>query len=87
LPKPDLEIFLTCAQHFDTTPVDCVGFEDSQAGIKAIKAAGMFAVGIHVRGSIIQTLQYPIRGSLMCKKSCKLEVIHILNSTKTQEMK
>jgi beta-phosphoglucomutase-like phosphatase (HAD superfamily) len=24
----------------------CVGVEDSQAGIKAIKAAGMYAVGI-----------------------------------------
>lgn len=52
-PKPDPEIFLTCAQHLGAAPADCVGFEDSQAGIEAIKAAGMFAVGIHVKVSTV----------------------------------
>ena len=46
--KPDPEVFLDCAAALGVHPADCVGFEDAQAGIEAIKAAGMTAVGIHV---------------------------------------
>ena len=46
--KPDPEVFLTCAGALGVTPENCVGFEDAQAGIEALHAAGMFAVGIAV---------------------------------------
>lgn len=44
--KPDPEIFLTAAKLLQVDPVKCIGIEDAVAGIEAIKAAGMFAVGI-----------------------------------------
>jgi len=46
--KPDPEVFLDCAKNLGVAPKDCVGFEDAQAGIEAIHAAGMFSVGINV---------------------------------------
>ena len=46
--KPDPEIFLTCAEQLGIDPVDCIGLEDSQAGIEGILSAGMYAVGINV---------------------------------------
>ena len=46
--NPDPEIFLICAQALGPRPEECIGFEDAQAGIEAIHAAGMKAVGIHV---------------------------------------
>ena len=47
-PKPDPEIFLTCAEALGFAPDECIGIEDAQAGIESIKAAGMLAVGINV---------------------------------------
>lgn len=44
--KPDPEIFLTAAAHLGLAPRDCLGVEDSIAGLRAIKSAGMFALGI-----------------------------------------
>ncbi|WP_133127802.1 beta-phosphoglucomutase [Legionella nagasakiensis] len=44
--KPHPEIFLTVAESLNVPANLCVGVEDAQSGIKAIKAAGMFAVGI-----------------------------------------
>ncbi len=46
--KPDPEIFNVCADALGVSPTDCIGIEDSQAGIEAIKSAGMTAVGINV---------------------------------------
>ena len=46
--KPDPEIFAVCAQSLGIAPENCIGIEDAQAGIEAIKAAGMFSVGINV---------------------------------------
>lgn len=46
--KPDPEVFLVCRDALGLTSGECIGFEDAQAGIEAIHAAGMFAVGIHV---------------------------------------
>ncbi len=46
--KPAPDIFLACAEGLDVAPVDCVGFEDAVAGVAAIKAAGMIAIGIGV---------------------------------------
>lgn len=44
--KPDPEIFLTGAANLGVQPAECIGIEDAQAGIQAIKGAGMFAVGV-----------------------------------------
>jgi beta-phosphoglucomutase len=44
--KPDPEIFLRAASELGVDPVDCVGVEDAVAGVTAIKAAGMFAIGV-----------------------------------------
>ena len=46
--KPDPEIFLTCARQLGVDPRECIGVEDSQAGIEAILAAKMYSVGINV---------------------------------------
>jgi beta-phosphoglucomutase len=46
--KPDPEIFLTCAEQLGVSPENCIGIEDSQAGIEGILSAGMYAVGINV---------------------------------------
>lgn len=45
-PKPDPEIFLMAAEALGILPRDCAGFEDAQAGVEAIRAAGMRAVGV-----------------------------------------
>ncbi|MFN2747981.1 beta-phosphoglucomutase [Bacillus sp. z60-18] len=44
--KPDPEIFLTAAALLGVLPTECAAIEDAEAGISAIKAAGMFAVGV-----------------------------------------
>jgi beta-phosphoglucomutase len=44
--KPDPEIFLTAAAHLAVEPARCLGVEDAIAGVRAIKAAGMTALGI-----------------------------------------
>lgn len=45
-PKPHPQIFLKAAEMLNTPPEQCVVFEDSLAGIKAAKAAGMKVVAI-----------------------------------------
>ena len=47
--KPDPEIFLQAANALSIQPDEAVGFEDAQAGIQAIKSAGMYAVGIETQ--------------------------------------
>ncbi|PZL69867.1 beta-phosphoglucomutase [Enterococcus plantarum] len=44
--KPDPEIFVKAAESIKIESKDAIGFEDAQAGIEGIKAAGMYAVGI-----------------------------------------
>lgn len=44
--KPDPEIFLRAAEELGVLPEECIGIEDAEAGVEAIKHAGMFAVGI-----------------------------------------
>ncbi|TWK83368.1 Beta-phosphoglucomutase [Bacillus paralicheniformis] len=44
--KPDPEIFLTAAALLGVPPSQCAAIEDAEAGIAAIKSAGMFAVGV-----------------------------------------
>ncbi len=49
--KPDPEIFLLAAHKLGIAPVDCVVFEDAEAGVEAALAAGMKCVGV---GSVEQ---------------------------------
>ena len=44
--KPDPGLFLAAASALGVRADECVGIEDSAAGVAAIKAAGMYAVGI-----------------------------------------
>jgi beta-phosphoglucomutase len=44
--KPDPEIFLTACEGLGAKPQQSIGIEDAAAGIQAIKASGMFAVGV-----------------------------------------
>lgn len=44
--KPAPDIFLACSTEFGVAPTQCVGFEDAAAGVQAIKAAAMTAIGI-----------------------------------------
>ncbi len=53
-PKPDPEIFLTCAKALGFKPSECIGIEDAQAGIESIHSAGMLSVGINVTVTSIE---------------------------------
>ncbi|WP_215115588.1 beta-phosphoglucomutase [Exiguobacterium sp. s80] len=44
--KPHPEVFLQAAEALDVDPSRCIGVEDAAAGITAIHAAGMYAVGV-----------------------------------------
>ncbi len=44
--KPAPDIFLVAAQRLETTPAQCLVFEDSLAGVAAGKAAGMRVVAV-----------------------------------------
>ena len=44
--KPAPDIFLSAAQYLGVESRYCAGIEDAAAGITAIKAAGMLAVGV-----------------------------------------
>lgn len=44
--KPAPDIFLKAAEALGVDPRYCVGVEDAEAGVQAIKSAGMFAVGV-----------------------------------------
>ncbi|MDO4912768.1 MAG: beta-phosphoglucomutase [Lactobacillus sp.] len=52
--KPDPEIFLKAAQAINLDNSEVISFEDAQAGVAAIKAAGQFAVGIGDKDLLIK---------------------------------
>lgn len=52
--KPDPEIFLDVAAALGVPPAQCIGVEDAVAGIEAIHAAGMAAIGIGSADSLPQ---------------------------------
>ena len=51
-PKPAPDIFLACAAAMGLAPHECIGIEDAQAGVDAIRAAGMPAIGIGAPGAL-----------------------------------
>ena len=44
--KPDPEIFVTAAEALNVYPEQCAGVEDAEAGVDAIRAAGIFSIGV-----------------------------------------
>jgi HAD superfamily hydrolase (TIGR01509 family) len=45
--KPAPDIFLFAAERLKARPSDCIVIEDSPSGIRAARAAGMTAIGLH----------------------------------------
>jgi len=58
--KPNPEIFLTACKGLGANPARAIGIEDAQAGITAIKASGMFAVGV---GSTLENADYRLHST------------------------
>ncbi len=50
--KPAPDIFLLAAQRLNARPADCIVIEDSPGGIRAARAAGMTAIGLHAAGHL-----------------------------------
>lgn len=44
--KPAPDIYLAAAAQLGVSPTQCVGIEDSANGLKALKAAGMYAIAV-----------------------------------------
>lgn len=44
--KPNPEVFLIAAKKLGMDPKDCIVIEDSDAGIEAAKAGGMYALAV-----------------------------------------
>ena len=44
--KPNPDIYLETARRLNLDPADCVGIEDSSNGVRALKAAGMYAIAV-----------------------------------------
>lgn len=49
--KPDPDCYLIGASRLGALPEECVGFEDSFNGLKAVKASGMKVVGLYTTNS------------------------------------
>jgi beta-phosphoglucomutase len=58
--KPDPEIFLTACNGLGALPQRSIGIEDAAAGIEAIKASEMFAVGV---GSSLHKADYQVENT------------------------
>ncbi len=56
--KPSPDCYLKAASHFGLQPEQCVGFEDSINGLKAVKSAGMYCIGLITTNPSDIVLQY-----------------------------
>lgn len=56
--KPDPQCYLLGAQRFGIDPSECVGFEDSFNGLKAVRAAKMTVVGLATTNSVESIAPY-----------------------------
>jgi sugar-phosphatase len=50
--KPAPDPFLLGASRLGVEPSECIGFEDTVAGVQSIESAGMQSIGINVRASV-----------------------------------
>ena len=78
-PKPDPEIFQRAAAALGVHPATCLGIEDAQAGIAAIKSAGMAALGVGDENvlvgadAVIPNLHAFRPEQVRFKRTCQLE--------------
>lgn len=56
--KPDPDCYIKGAQRFGLTTGECAGFEDSINGLKAVKAANMYCVGLATTNPAEVVAQY-----------------------------
>lgn len=49
--KPHPECYIKCAEYFNISPKECIGFEDSFNGLKSVRSAEMFVVGLSTTNS------------------------------------
>lgn len=54
--KPYPDVYLEAAKRLKVSVKNCCGVEDSEAGVKAVKAAEMFCIGFQNPGSLKQDL-------------------------------
>ncbi len=54
--KPNPDIFIETAKRLDVKPEDCLVIEDSNAGVRAAKSAGMYCIGYRSENSGNQDL-------------------------------
>lgn len=76
--KPAPDIFLIAAERIGTDPTECMGVEDSFNGVRAVKAAGMYAV-------MAPDMIAPTKEILSIADACVddlREIIEILNNMK-----
>jgi HAD superfamily hydrolase (TIGR01509 family) len=45
-PKPAPDIYLAACAAFDAEPARCAGLEDTQTGVSALRAAGLYAIAV-----------------------------------------
>jgi beta-phosphoglucomutase len=65
--KPEPDIFLRAADALGLDPSECVGVEDAQSGVQAIKSAHMYAIGIGDKKILIQAdVVYSSTADLSC---------------------
>jgi HAD superfamily hydrolase (TIGR01509 family) len=48
--KPAPDVYLEACRRLAVAPADAIGFEDSEAGVAALRAAGVTAVGVRAGG-------------------------------------
>lgn len=65
--KPDPAPYLLAAERLGVAPGECVAFEDSRAGVRSAKAAGMRVVAIQRPGAVGQDLS---EADLVCPNLC-----------------
>jgi HAD superfamily hydrolase (TIGR01509 family) len=51
-PKPAPDVYLEACRRLGVAPADAIAFEDSPMGVRAAKAAGLFAVGVPERPDV-----------------------------------
>ncbi len=76
--KPAPDIFLIAAERIGVSPAECMGVEDSFNGVRAVKAAGMYAV---MAPDMIAPTKEILSIADVCVGSLR-EIIEILNNMK-----
>jgi HAD superfamily hydrolase (TIGR01509 family) len=63
-PKPFPDVFLEAARQLNTTPGQCIVFEDSPTGVEAARSAGMRVVGVETTPTTFHGIALKIKDFL-----------------------